>query len=316
MNPASRFNRNEIGLADADCRQLHFEPFTYSDADRAARLCAMAGTRACDFTIGGIYMWTDYFRYTRCFLSDTMFIRGVNEDDTSLTAFSLPVGLMPLDRAVELLRGYCRRKEMPLRFSAVPEDRLDELTRLGARSVSELTDWADYIYDAESLASLRGKRYNKKRNHVNRFTADNPGWKLTPVAPADIPALLAFVDSLDEPQSPMAQYERDMTRRLVGSMRHFPMLTGAMLSTPGHGIVAFTLGEIIGDTLHLHIEKMRHDVAGAGEAINALFARHITALHPSIDFINRQDDSGDAGLRAAKESYHPVNRLRKYNVVF
>ena len=87
-----------------------------------------------------------------------------------------------------------------------------------------------------------------------------------------------------------------------------------MLSTPSDGIVAFTLGEVIGDTLYVHIEKMSHDIAGAGETINRLFASMMTTIHPSVQYINREEDVGDPGLRHAKESYHPLELLKKYNV--
>ena len=79
--------------------------------------------------------------------------------------------------------------------------------------------------------------------------------------------------------------------------------------------MAFTAGETVGDTLILHIEKMRHDISGAGEAINKLFAERMLSAHPEIVYINREDDSGDPGLRYAKESYHPEFKLRKYNVL-
>ena len=90
---------------------------------------------------------------------------------------------------------------------------------------------------------------------------------------------------------------------------------GAVLRD-GHGrIVAFTAGEVIGDTLVLHIEKMEHSISGAGETINNYFARYMLARHPEIVYINREDDSGDPGLRYAKQSYHPALMLRKYNVL-
>ena len=306
-----------ITVSAGDDRCLRFREFTDGDIAAVARLTSLSGSRACDFTVGGLYMWIDYFRYRCAFVADTLFVRGASEDDTSLTAFSLPVGLMPLADSVALLRRYCEARGMTLRFSAVPEDRLDELTALGARSVAELPDWADYVYDAASLASLSGKKLNKKRNHVNRFMADNPGYTLRDITAADIPSLLAFLDSLphDPSKSLTAGYEREQTARVLRNYRAYPFV-GAILSTPSRGIVAFTVGEVIGDTLHLHIEKADHTVAGAGEAINTFFARLMTARDGSIALINRQDDAGDPGLRAAKLSWHPAFILRKFNVIF
>ena len=83
---------------------------------------------------------------------------------------------------------------------------------------------------------------------------------------------------------------------------------GACLRKNDGRIVAFTIGEVSGDTLVLHIEKIEHLIAGAGEAM--------TLLNPNIRYINREDDAGDPGLRYAKQSYHPSFMLKKFNIEF
>ena len=276
-------------------------------------------SRSCDFTAGGVFMWVDYFGYERCIVGgDTLFIRGLSEDFTRRPAFSLPVGRMPLTEAVAFLREYCHENGIPLFFSAIPEDRLEELRELGVEQVEELTDWADYIYRASDLATLTGKAYSKKRNHVNRFISDNPGYRLETIDDSNLPELIDFFSALDiesEKADPvMAEYEREQCLDVLRNYHLYPF-EGAILRDGEGRIVAFTAGELVGDTLILHIEKMRHDVSGAGEAINKFFAEKMLAEHPELQYINREDDSGDPGLRFAKESYHPAFRLRKYNVL-
>ena len=50
---------------------------------------------------------------------------------------------------------------MPLVFSAVPEEYVGPLRELGATQVTPLDDWGDYLYDAQALASLSGKKLGK-----------------------------------------------------------------------------------------------------------------------------------------------------------
>ncbi len=89
-----------------------------------------------------------------------------------------------LPRAVELLRD-CGS---PLRFSAIPEDRLHLFAATAPRSVQDLgRDWSDYIYPISALATLSGNRLKRKRNHVNRFFSDHPGRSFAAMTPQPTP---------------------------------------------------------------------------------------------------------------------------------
>lgn len=263
-------------------------------------------------------MWIDYFGYEYCICDDTLFIKGLSEDPSRRQAFSLPLGRLTLRESLTLVKTYCRAHGIEPLFSAIPQERIDEFRVLGATAVEELPDWADYMYDASALASLTGKHYNKKRNHVNRFVADNPGWRLDDIDKANLSELRNFFATLDiesaKADPAMAEFEREQCLDVLDSYADYPFEGALLRDGEGH-IVAFTAGEIVGDTLVLHIEKMMHSVAGAGEAINNFFAHRMLERHPELLYINREDDSGDPGLRYAKESYHPAYRLLKYNVV-
>lgn len=301
-----------------ECGTLRFGRVTVADVSRLSPLLHAAGTRSCDFTAGGIFMWADYFRYQAVVLDGTLFISGLSQDASRIPSFLLSAGSLSAAEAVDVLRAHCRATGQPLLISAGPEDRLPELLPLGVVRVDELADWADYIYRATDLAGLAGKAYNKKRNHVHRFEADNPGAVLESLTPANVGEAAAFLRNLEEPTgkaSPeMAAYERDRCLDVLRDYDLYPF-EGAVLRGAGGRIVAFTIGEVSGDTLIVHVEKMDHTVSGAGEAVNCYFARYMLDRHPELVYINREDDSGDPGLRFAKESYHPAFLLRKYNVV-
>lgn len=302
--------------------ELYFKDITPANIPAISALLQMARSRTNDYTIGGIYMWIDYFKYRFCIVNDTLFLSGVTENHPTLPAFSLPIGKMPLRDAVRLLENYCAHQEIPLRFSAIPADRLAEFMSLGRWEVEPLTDWSDYLYDIKSLATLSGKKLSKKRNHVNRFMADNPGAHLDEMTPADATALVeamtrweSIPDDSDNSQDDSAtrDYERQMTIEVISNLDRYPM-EGAVLRLADGRIVAFTIAERIGDTLFVHIEKMDHTVSGAGETVNNLFAKLMSDKYPSLLYANREEDCGDPGLRRAKESYRPIALLDKFNL--
>ncbi|MCM1520959.1 MAG: phosphatidylglycerol lysyltransferase domain-containing protein [Lachnoclostridium sp.] len=274
-------------------------------------------SRTCDYTIGGILMWVDYFHYSYDIVDDTLFLKGVSEDDNSSIAFAVPVGAMPLNKAIGLLKEYCELDHIPLRLSAVPEELVTPLEALGFIRQSTLSDWGDYLYDIEALATLAGKKLNKKRNHVNRFKSDNPEWVLTLLTADLLPEVRDFYvrQHLAEGKPESAEYERRQVMKVLDHYGSYPF-TGAVLSTPTEGIVAFAIGETIGDTLYVHIEKMNHLIPGAGEMICQQFAAMMLAQSPSLRYENREEDAGDPGLRAAKLSLHPLKQLTKYDLLF
>lgn len=302
--------------------ELRFRPVTDDTLPLINSLLQLATSRTCDYTVGGIFMWVERFGYQYCVYRDTLFIKGVSETDPTQTAFSMPVGPLPLEECVRLVREYCDYHGIEAVFAAVPEDRLDWLLSVVDGQIEELDDWADYVYDARELADLTGKKYNKKRNHVNRFLAENPHYVFEPLTPSLLPEILLFHTGMNHADGSGADadadnatsgYEAAQCTRVLNRYGSYPF-EGAVLRDETGAVCAYTCGEIIGDTLYVHIEKMNHLTPGSGETINKLYAGYMTSRHPAIRYINREEDCGDPGLRHAKESYHPLMRLRKFNL--
>lgn len=302
--------------------QLRFETarFEAVDFEAMARIwprLALSPGRTCDFSYGGLLIWAPLFGYEYAVLRDTLFIRGRLEGDLSIPAYSLPTGRMPLRESLHLLRDYARSRGESLRLSAVPEFALPEIMALDPASVVEQPDWADYLYDITALSTLKGKKMAKKRNHVNKFEASYPDAELHDLTAANIPDALALLDGINasEPDvAEIARAERVLCADTLALMaaRDTPMC-GAILYAQGRP-AAFTVGDIKGDTLFIHIEKADRATTGAYEAINKYFASRMLAAHPELRYVNREDDAGDPGLRRAKESYHPLALLKKFDV--
>lgn len=296
--------------------ELRFRPVTDDTLPLINSILQSSTSRTCDYTIGGIFMWVKRFGYEYCVYHNTLFIKGVTENDDSRTAFSLPIGELPLETCVELIGQYCRHEGIPMVFSAIPEDRIDYLLSVVDGDIEELDDWADYLYDIHELAGLSGKKFNKKRNHVNRFLTENPHYEFEPLTASLLPEVLLFHTGLhhnDIDEDACSKYEKEECTAVLNRYNSYPF-EGAVLRDESGEICAFTCGEIIGDTMFAHIEKMNHEITGSGETINKMFAAYMLQRHQTLRYINREEDCGDLGLRHAKESYNPVMRLRKFNL--
>ncbi|NLA86410.1 MAG: DUF2156 domain-containing protein, partial [Clostridiales bacterium] len=77
-------------------------------------------------------------------------------------------------------------------------------------------------------------------------------------------------------------------------------------------IIGAAMGEIVGDTLFVHIEKSLTEFRGSYPMLVNQFAKMFAT--DDIAYINRAEDDGVEGLRITKMSYHPIEFLDKYVV--
>lgn len=297
-------------------KDIDFSPITLENLPKINHYLQYQNYRTCDFSLGGIFMWADYFNYEYLIYKDTLFIKGSSEIDASVVSFSLPIGKLSIDEAIGLLEKYCEQHSLRLVLSAVPEIAMRELTAKYSFRTEKLEDWSDYVYDARKLATLSGKAYNKKRNHVNRFEKDYPDTEYMRIDDSNLPEVLKFFYTFkalyNDKNNPVAVNELNMTEYLLKNYSSFHF-TGALIKIDGK-VVAFTVGEIIHDTLYVHIEKASREYSGIYETINMRFAADMVGSHPDVLYINREEDVGDEGLRKAKLSYNPIMILNKYNL--
>lgn len=320
MRISNRYNAvgymPERVVADRD-RTIDFRPMTIEAIPMLRNFMAYNPSRTCDYTLGGMCMWIDYFSYEYAVVEDTLFVKGISENHPDMVAFSLPLGEMALDRAVGLVVEYCRMNGLRPAFSAIPADKVDVVAAACGGAVERLDGWSDYLYDASALAELTGKAYSKKRNHVNRFLLENQDARLEMLTSENIAEAKRFLDRVDlsgKTDPGMASYELQQCHEVLDNLDLY-LFEGAVLRSQGGRICALTLGEVINDTLYVHIEKMDHQVNGAGETVNKLFAAEMLERNDGLRYINREEDMNDPGLRFAKESYHPCCLLDKYNVI-
>ena len=86
-------NSDACGVIDACCDDrdkspLVFHRLTFNSIPLIAPYLERSGSLSCDYTIGGIYMWTEYFKYHYCIYENTFYIKEVSEDDTRKTTIS------------------------------------------------------------------------------------------------------------------------------------------------------------------------------------------------------------------------------------
>ena len=175
-------------------------------------------------------------------------------------------------------------------------------------------DSFDYVYDINDLADLLGKKYHKKRTHLNNFKKAHPDYKVEPFSKENLGKIRALVDGWYQENSSSQssiEYEKQVFDRAIENYEGLG-LEGLVLME-GEEVFAVTFASRMDDiTFDVHFEKARRDIDGAYVAINNEFAKYIRGKYPKIKYLDREEDMGVLGLRKAKQSYYPHHQIEKY----
>ena len=223
--------------------------------------------------------------------------------------------LYPLDESlISLLRDDAQARGIPFRMWGI---NAKEAAKLDPKdfSVKKTRNSFDYVYEIERLCELKGKKLQAKRNHCNRFAAENPNSRIEPLTSDKIPMCREFTERWYSSHEAINERDYSGEKQAIAIVfDNFDALgmEGLMLYTEDK-LVAYCMGNRIRQNMFdVNYEKALPDVHGAYPTINRAFARYVHEKYPEVRYINREDDMGIEGLRKAKESYHPDILLEKF----
>ncbi len=274
--------------------------------------------RLSDFTLGYLLMWLPYSKTTFAEVEGCLLMRLEYGGKVRFTYPLHPTADETAElRALAVLEAYCVDTREHLALTTIPLERLPLLTHRYGRDLvlNNPRTWRDYLYNVSDFADYAGKRFSGQRNHVSKFRRLHPTATFRLMTRDDLPAIHTFLQTYAERQyaknSFIANEELHGTRKLLDTFEPLHQI-GGLLEDNGR-IIAITLGEIIGDTLIVHVEKALVEYEGAYPTIAQAFAK--ACQSPSLLYINREDDAGDCGLRKSKLQYNPIRLLDKYTLI-
>lgn len=266
--------------------------------------------RGCERTFANVYLWARFYNVVWAEIGGTAVFRSEFDGKYSYT---YPIGAGDRKAVVELLLKDSEEKGYPFQLHAVSKEEFEELDRYfpGKFQVEWPRDVEDYVYETEKLINLSGKKYHGKKNHINQFKASYPDWTYEKITDENVEECFQMALRWRNDNGCEDDPEKNSEMCVaLNSLRLFKELglKGGLLRAEGK-VVAFTLGEPVSDdTFVVHIEKAYADVRGAYPMINQQFLEHEAA---DYTYVNREDDTGDEGLRQAKLSYRPIFMVEK-----
>lgn len=279
----------------------------------------MVNYEACEYCFATLYMWQHLYK-TGYYIGDGFAVLiGEYEGDT----FSiLPLcSKDKLPQVIDFVLNYFESIESKLYFRGITQEIVDDLKEYypGRFEYIEERDLFDYVYDAESMRTLAGRKNQKKRNHINYFLKEYEGrfeYKLLDKDNFD--ECLDLVKQWADNKEENNEYDEGMDDELIGIKKIFNNYDVLKFNVKIGGIYidgkleAFTIGELLNPNMALiHIEKANPNIRGLYPFINQQF---LVNEFSDVEFVNREEDLGIPGLRKAKLSYHPIRFVEKYTV--
>lgn len=296
--------------------------FTELRAKDVAGLMPYFGRRSnmtCDSTIFDSFLWQDYFHLRFAVWEDrALFL--LNEEDGETFAEVPFCDEESLPEAWKVLEEFFETElAQPINVKWADENSLRILNLDTERyEITENPDLADYIYDAEKLRTLTGKKYHKKKNHLNAFLNEYEGhWEYRRMHRWSRTEIWDFLQQWEAEKAEETNVEEHLEAEMTG-LHHY-LFNMDVFDAKMAGIYidgkleAFTVGSYNHtDRMSVvHVEKANPNIRGLYVLINQQFQIH---EFPEAVYVNREDDVGLPSLRKAKESYHPVMMARKFDI--
>ncbi|MDR3218751.1 MAG: phosphatidylglycerol lysyltransferase domain-containing protein [Dysgonamonadaceae bacterium] len=290
---------------------LHFNPITIADKEIIQPFFDKSVFGNCDFSFSNIFNWKHLYNTTFAVEDDFLYIRFQTAED--LAGYLFPLGATDLKKALERLLQDAEERLAPLCLHAITQKMFDLIEECmpGLFTYEKERDWYEYIYSSEDLISLVGKKYQAKRNHINKFKRTYQ-WEYLPITREIIPDCLQLYDRWCA-ENGGCNSEQSLIEERIATQQAFCHyetlgLTGGALRINGE-ILAYSYGQALGkNTFGVHAEKCLSEIDGGFAMINQQFAEHNCAAYP---YINREEDLGLPSLRQAKMSYQPHILLEK-----
>lgn len=291
---------------------IEFHPVRLEDRSLIERYTMPSGICNCDLAFANMYCWQEVYHSAWAEIEGFLVIR-FRIDGGERIGYMQPVGEGDFGPIIPLLREDAHAHGQRLRIIGLTDEGREMIRRMHVGQFAFESDRAleDYVYNAEDLRTLPGRRYQPKRNHINRFTAEYPDYHyevLTRDRFGECMALEREWRRAHEGHTSELCAEQRAMQRGFEHFEELGLLGGCIYV--GDRLVAFTFGSAVNDhTFDTHMEKADTEYDGAFTIINKLFAEH---LPERFTLINREEDLGLEGLRRAKLSYHPAFLQHKF----
>ncbi|MDD5130508.1 MAG: phosphatidylglycerol lysyltransferase domain-containing protein [Candidatus Omnitrophica bacterium] len=258
-----------------------------------------------EFTFTNLFSWRRVYGYQVSLLNGLIVLRA---DAGKPVCFMQPIGSGNLEGSIKQVLDDADGK-----FCRIPEYLAGFFKNNHSFEVEEDRDNFDYLYSFSDLLNLSGRKYDGKRNQINKFKSEYK-YDYVDAKTVDAGQILEFeqlwcsIKGCDMVEG--LNNERQAIREITGHLKEFNLNCGVIRLKDR--ICAVAIAQRLNpETLVMHILKADPGIPGLYQVMLNDFLR---ANAEDFKYVNLEQDLGVAGLRVFKQSYHPVGLIKKYSI--
>lgn len=291
---------------------IDFHKPRLSEKEAYEEILFAAPPRGCEYSFANLNLWG---RQNIAFLHGCV---ALFSHFYGKSVYPYPIGSGDKKAVIEAILHDAKMRGIPCRFAGMTDTDREELEELFPEKFTYRTDrdTFDYVYAIDDLADLKGRKFQKKRNHVNKFRSLHPDYEVVPLTPCNMAMAQHMINDwyrIRMKEDPEGNYLLENIALSRACSKYAELGMEGILLMDGGQVLAVTMGSRMSpDTFDIHFEKAREDVEGAYAAVNCEFARYLRLKYPEAAYLDREDDLGLEGLRKAKLSYNPHHLVSKH----
>lgn len=268
-----------------------------------------------DFNFAGLFTWDT---------ADVVKISGLNgnlviqsADYLTHEKFYSFIGDNEVDKTIDGILKFASKEgdqtNLKLITETVAKNISDKLF-----NIYEDRDNFDYVYHTTDLTDLPGKKNQKERQKLHRFTrkhGDNVTEKEIDLNnDQDRESIEEIIKNWGISR---AREDKDVKNELMAIRKaldhHKTLSLKAFGVYDKDKLIAFTVFEILPHKMAIaHFDKADTQYEDVYVHMKHRLAKHLTTL--DVERVNYEQDLGLEGLRRSKESFHPHTFIKKYTV--
>lgn len=260
-----------------------------------------------EFTFLNLYLFRKIYNYTISKYNNMLLIEGSYK---GVPFFITPCGVLAQNIVNDKLKKGLKWSHIS--FSFLEENKVF-FEKTSPKKIQEDRDNFDYVYLRENLAKLEGKEFHKKKTHINKFEKTYTNIEIIELTEHNKEDAFKILEEWKKDRKEEDDGDYREAKEVLNLLNANFLLKGILVYVEKMPI-AWTLAEILRDkkTAVVLFEKALASYKGSFQYVNYAFA---SFLDEEIQYVNREQDLGDEGLRQAKMTYRPVKFIKKYMVL-